>query len=129
MSGNYLLDTNIIVALFANDTAVTNRLASDVTVFVPSIGLGELYYGAQKSSRLKDNLAQVDNFVVMSTVLSCDAETASWYGEIRNKLRQKGRPIPENDIWISAIAFQHDLILVTRDAHFSEIENLKIEQW
>lgn len=129
MSGNYLLDTNIIVALFANDTAVTNRLASDITVFVPSIGLGELYYGAQKSSRIKDNLAQVDKFVAISTILSCDAETASWYGEIRNKLRQKGRPIPENDIWIAAIAFQHDLILVTRDAHFSEIENLKIEQW
>jgi len=44
-------------------------------------------------------------------------------------LRKKGRPIPENDIWIAAIAFQHDLTLVSRDEHFEEVEDLKLEKW
>ena len=51
------------------------------------------------------------------------------YGKVKNGLRKKGRPIPENDIWIAAIAFQHDLTLVSRDEHFKEVENLKLEKW
>jgi tRNA(fMet)-specific endonuclease VapC len=44
-------------------------------------------------------------------------------------LRLKGRPLPENDIWIAALALQHNLTLVTRDAHFQEVEHLKIVVW
>jgi tRNA(fMet)-specific endonuclease VapC len=62
-------------------------------------------------------------------VLVCDVETARHYGRVRNELRRKGRPIPENDIWIAATARQHDLILVTRDPHFDEVEGLPIEAW
>ena len=58
-----------------------------------------------------------------------DAETARQYGEIKESLRAKGRPIPENDIWIAAIAFQYQLSLVTRDQHFSEIKGLAIKTW
>jgi tRNA(fMet)-specific endonuclease VapC len=59
----------------------------------------------------------------------CDAETAQQYGEVKNKLRLKGRPLPENDIWIAALALQHDLILVTHDAHFQEVESLRTAAW
>ena len=44
-------------------------------------------------------------------------------------MRQKGRPIRNNDIWIAAIAMQYDLILVTRDSHFDEVESLQTERW
>jgi tRNA(fMet)-specific endonuclease VapC len=56
-------------------------------------------------------------------------ETARQYGEVKNRLRLKGRPLPENDVWIAALALQHDLILVTRDAHFQEVENLQPVAW
>ncbi|MXZ01781.1 type II toxin-antitoxin system VapC family toxin [Candidatus Poribacteria bacterium] len=48
---------------------------------------------------------------------------------IKERLRRRGRPIPNNDIWIAAIALQHDLVLVTRDAHFDEVESLQTERW
>ncbi|NJO80161.1 MAG: type II toxin-antitoxin system VapC family toxin, partial [Cyanobacteria bacterium RM1_2_2] len=51
------------------------------------------------------------------------------YGEVKNKLRLKGRPLPENNIWIAALALQHALILITRDAHFQEVENLQTVAW
>lgn len=129
MSGKYLLDTNIIIALFASDTAVKDNLAKADEVFVPSLAVGELYFGARKSERVKENLERIDEFVANSVVLGCDIETARRYGEVKNALRTKGRPIPENDIWIAAIALQRDLTLVTRDAHLSEIENLKVTPW
>ena len=48
---------------------------------------------------------------------------------IKDRLRRNGRPIPNNDIWIAAIAMQNDLILVTRDSHFDEVESLQTERW
>ena len=129
MSGRYLLDTTIIIALFGNDASVKEKLAQAGEIFVPSIAVGELYYGAWKSVRVKENVARVDDFAAENVVLGCDRETARRYGEIKNALRAKGRPIPENDIWIAAIALEHDLVVVTRDAHFDEIVGLKVARW
>ena len=129
MNGKYLLDTNIVIALFAGDTAVKDNLARAEEVFVPSIALGELYFGARKSGRAKENLERIDEFAANSVVLECNTDTARRYGEIKHALRVKGHPIPENDIWIAAIALQHDMTLITRDTHFGEIENLKVATW
>lgn len=129
MSGSYLLDTNIIIGLFADEEAVKSNFAQADAVFIPSIVAGELYYGARKSARTTKNLERIDELVAESAVLVCDVETAQYYGEVKNKLRLKGRPLPENDIWIAALALQYNLTLVTRDAHFQEIKNLQTVAW
>ena len=118
-----------MIAIFANDSAVINSLADANEVFVPSIALGELYYGAHKSSRVEANIARINEFAVSSSVLTCNAETSQQYGKIKNGLRVKGRPIPENDIWIAAISKQHGLTLISRDEHFKEIDGLSIAAW
>ena len=63
------------------------------------------------------------------SVLGCNEQTAQYYGTIKDSLRRIGRPIPENDIWIAAVAVQNDLTLITRDAHFEYIENLPRTAW
>jgi tRNA(fMet)-specific endonuclease VapC len=88
MSGRYLLDTNIIIALFADEVAVKNRLVQADEVFIPSIAIGELCYGARKSGRSKENLERIDEFIANNTVVGCDAQTARYYGEIKNNLYQ-----------------------------------------
>jgi tRNA(fMet)-specific endonuclease VapC len=67
--------------------------------------------------------------VVSKALRSVDAITAQHYGRIRNDLRAIGRPVPENDLWIAAIARQHGLTLVTRDQHFQHIVGLSLEMW
>lgn len=129
MSGKYLLDTNIVIALFANDSAVMESLSKAEEVFIPSVVIGELFYGAHKSVRAKENLGRIEDFASSNIILGCDTETARVYGEIKDALRIKGHPIPENDIWIAAIAVQHNLTLVSRDGHFNEIERLKVIVW
>jgi len=96
---------------------------------VSSTTIGELYYGAYKSGRVAANLARVEEFIVMTNVLGCDTATAKYYGQIRNSLRSRGRPIPENDIWIAAVAMQHQLTLVSRDIHFQYVDGLLLERW
>lgn len=129
MSGSVLLDTNIVIALFANDQAVLARLSKTEHIFVPSIVLGELYFGAYKSAHPEGNVHRIEELVTASAVLVCDATTAAYYGRIKKALRDKGRPLPENDIWIAALAQQHRLTVVSRDQHFKEVGNLIVEAW
>ena len=70
MSGRYLLDTNVIIALFAREQTVLDRLAAADAVFVPLVALGELYYGARKSGRVAQNLERIDEFAAATTLLA-----------------------------------------------------------
>jgi tRNA(fMet)-specific endonuclease VapC len=129
MNGRLLLDTNAIIALWANEPALLPLLNAASQIFVSSIVLGELYFGARKSTRAEVNVARIDDFVGHTAILPCDAITAKHYGRIRDLLRQRGRPIPDNDLWIAAIAEQYQLTLLTRDDHFKEVEGLLTERW
>lgn len=128
-SGRVLLDTNIVIALFREEEAIAQHLAECDEVFVPSIVIGELYFGAARSSRETFNRQRVALFAAGSLVLPCDSETAQRYGELKNILRAAGRPIPDNDIWIAAVAIQYGLTLVTRDEHFAEVRDVLLERW
>lgn len=129
MSGKYLLDTNIIIAVFANEIKVIDNLKNLESIFIPSIAIGELYYGASKSSKAKDNSERIKELADNNTVLTCDSETAKHYGQIKYQLHSIGKPIPENDIWIASIAQQHSLILITRDVHFRFVKNILLDTW
>jgi tRNA(fMet)-specific endonuclease VapC len=129
MNGKFLLDTNIVIALFANDAKVTQNLQTALEIFLSITVLGELYYGAKNSARASQNLSTIHTFAKQVTLLSCDAVTAQYYGDIKSELRSKGQPIPENDIWIAATALQHNLTLVTRDNHFQSVTGLITDSW
>jgi tRNA(fMet)-specific endonuclease VapC len=129
MNGRFLLDTNIIIALFAKDPVVHEHLANAEEMFIPCVAIGELYFGAYKSIKIQENLARIDEFALNNVVLACNTDTAKRYGEIKSRLKEKGQLIPENDIWIAAIAQQYALTVVTKDEHFELVENLKIESW
>lgn len=129
MSGRYLLDTAIVLALFENDPAVVEHLEAADEVFISSIVLGELYYGARRSGRVAENLVRAYEFSQVVPILACDAETSRWYSVAKEVLLQKGAQIPENDTWIAAVALRFGLVLVTRDEHFRLITNLKLEMW
>ena len=128
-SRSLLIDTNAAIARIAQDTDLVQLLEQAPEVFVSSITLGELYYGAEKSAKVESNLAQVDKLAAEGTVLTCDARTARWNGRIAQQLRAKGRPIPQNDMWIAALVLQHNLTLVTRDEHFKQVDCLLLETW
>ena len=80
MSGRYLLDINIIIDLLSNEESVKAMLAEAEEAFAPSIAIGELFYGAEKSTRPAENVSRIEQFAVATTVLGCDVETARHYG-------------------------------------------------
>jgi tRNA(fMet)-specific endonuclease VapC len=129
MNGKYLLDTNIVIALFGNDPDVVEQVDKAEKIFIQVIVAGELYYGAIKSRFSKRNLDKIEAFINSNTILGCDEETARFYGNFKKDLKEAGKPIPENDIWIAAIAAQYKMSLITKDEHFYYIKDLKTIKW
>ncbi|MGH8459549.1 MAG: type II toxin-antitoxin system VapC family toxin, partial [Nevskiales bacterium] len=129
VAGRVLLDTNIVIALFAAEPEVLARLQQQSAVYLSVPVLGELRYGAMASSRVEQNLWKLDELAQSVSVLACDVHTADFYARAKAGLRSKGRPIPENDVWIAAIALQHGLTLATRDNHFEYVNGLSLELW
>ena len=129
MNGKHLLDTNIIIALLNGERRVRNAIEAAENVFLPVIAVGELYFGAAKSGRPEVNRALIEQFIQGRTILYCDLAAARQYGRVKSLLKVRGFPLPENDIWIAAIALHHGLAVVSRDQHFLKIEGLSALSW
>lgn len=126
---NVLLDTNAMIAKMNADISIEKIITKAENVYLPIIALGEALYGAEKSANPKENTVKIEELIKNLTVLQCDLETARIYGRIEKDLRTQGRPIPQNDVWIAAIAKQHKLILLTKDNHFKHVDDLKLLDW
>jgi tRNA(fMet)-specific endonuclease VapC len=129
VNGRFLLDTNIIIALLNGDEVVLSNLVQSPEVFIPSIALGELFFGAAKSGRPSENIDRVERFASGRAILLCDVDVAREYGRLKQRIHEKGRPLPENDIRIAAMATRHGMTLVTRESHFQEVEDLRTVDW
>jgi tRNA(fMet)-specific endonuclease VapC len=128
-AGSVLLDTNVVVAHFRNDPDLTARLRAATASYLPWVVLGELYYGALRAQRRAAQLALIRDFLQTATLLLPDRSTSERYGQIKTELAGIGRLIPDNDIWIAAMARQFDLPLATRDGHFAAIPHLATLAW
>lgn len=130
MSGkDCFLDTNIIVPFLNGESSITDKVNTLEFIHLPAIVLGELYYGAMKSLHMKKNLERIKILVDRCEVYPISEKTTALYGELKALLSKKGTPIPENDIWIAALAKEYDLSLVTRDKHFKYIPGIEIIVW
>lgn len=124
-----LLDTNAVIALADADVRFLLQLEAGNRASLPFVVLGELEYGARRSTRPAANLAAIENLLAEFDLVLPDRETSAWYGRIQTELRKKGRPIPSNDVWIDALAMRHEAVLVTRDGHFRHVDGLRTRSW
>ncbi|MEO7299013.1 MAG: type II toxin-antitoxin system VapC family toxin [Verrucomicrobiota bacterium] len=128
-SGDVLLDTSVVVRYFRKDAAIHQQIQDRSTLYLPQTALGELYCGAYLSTNPAKALAEITSFLFAVVVVFPRVSTADRYGQIRAALSKAGTPIPENDIWIAAIAQEHQLPLAARDKHFDVISDLRVLKW
>src|SRR4051794_7262822 len=114
------------MSMASKQSCLSNRFERGL---VSTTVVGELIYGALHSARVDENIARTESLMTWLSVVTLDAATAYEYGKIKQSLRIKGRMIPDNDIWIAACCIQHDITLVSRDRHFSEVGKLALELW
>jgi len=121
-----IIDTNFYVAFKKRDDAAVVTLKKADYIAVNTVILGELLAGFRCGTREKQNREELDLFFDSPRVdlLSVDDGTAEFYAQVFADLKQKGRPIPTNDLWLAASAMQHGLALATYDDHFNSISGL-----
>ncbi len=123
---NIALDTNEAIAVL-NDVDDAGRWITTFSrVFLPVPVVGELRFGAVNSRKAHANIDRIDNLLKRCRVLDVNVETTLVYANVRSRLKQAGRPIPENDVWIAALCIQHDLPLASSDQHFLHVEGLRL---
>ena len=124
-----ILDTNAVSALFIGDPALGKVLCGEPRHQLPVIVIGEYRYGLLGSRHRGHLQGLLATLIRESTILPVDEATAEMYSQVRDELRRKGKPIPENDIWIAALARQHHLPVVSRDDHFDYVSDLRRIAW
>ncbi|MEZ5646224.1 MAG: tRNA(fMet)-specific endonuclease VapC [Burkholderiaceae bacterium] len=128
----YLLDTNIVIYVLKRRPievlSVFNTNANRMAI--SAITLAELMHGAEKSARIADNLAAVEDFCSRLEVLPYGPKAAQHHGAIRAALEKWGRPIGVNDLHIAAHARSEGLVLVTNNtSEFERVPALELENW
>ncbi len=100
------------------------------TIILCPIVLGELLAGFGIGKRSEQNRKELEEFIADSRVmfLTLNAQTSENYSQVYRQLREKGTPIPTNDMWIAAFAKQLDAGVFTYDGHFAQVEGIQIIQ-
>lgn len=123
-----IIDTNIYVAFKKGERSVIevfrnfDYIGLDITV------IAELLSGFKCGLREKENRRELESFINNPRVrlINHDFETAEFYSSIYARLKEKGKPIPTNDIWIAATAMQHGIAVFSKDQHFDEVDGLQV---
>ena len=124
-----ILDTNAVSALLAGDEHIAAALEGTLRHHLPAIVLGEYRYGLRRSRKRRTIEPWLDQLERESIVLVVDGITAKHYATVRDELRKKGRPIPENDVWIAALAAQHGQPILSQDEHFDQVTAVRRLSW
>lgn len=127
--GEFCLDTNIAVAFLNGNPSVVERIRLAQRVALPLPVIGELLYGAKKSGLKESNLLRFREFIRACDCIEPSTQAAETYSDFKLHPKKAGTPIPENDIWIAAIADVAGLTLVTDDKHFNNLPGLQMENW
>jgi tRNA(fMet)-specific endonuclease VapC len=128
----YLLDTNIVIYVIKRRPVevlgVFNENAGRMAI--SAITLSELFHGAEKSAKVAQNLAVVEEFASLLEVLPYTAKASQHYGAVRAALEKAGLPIGVNDLHIAAHARSEGLTLVTNNlSEFERVPGLLTENW
>jgi len=123
-----LIDTNIYSYALKGDGDVVNVLRKAEEIGFSVISIGELLSGFKGGGREQKNREELETFLDSPRVVvySVNEDTSEFYAEILHNLRKIGKPVPTNDIWIAAVAFQNGLKLFTKDTHFKTIAGLSL---
>jgi len=123
-----LIDTNIYSYALRGDDDVVEVLRKAEQIGFSVISIGELLSGFKAGGKEQKNREELEKFLDSPRVVvySVNEDTSEFYAEILHNLREIGKPVPTNDIWIAAVAFQNGLRLFTKDEHFKVIAGLSL---
>lgn len=124
-----VVDTNGLSAWLDGDPGIAKPLADASALLLSPVALGEYRFGLLASRERSSYESKLQQLEKRFGVLVLDAATATFYAEIRSKLKASGTPIPWHDVWIAAQARQHKARILSNDRHFDLVEGIERIGW
>ncbi len=128
----YMLDTNILIYTIKNRPAKVREAFKRHADYLAmsTVTLGELIYGAEKSTQSDRNLADIEALAARMDVVPFDSQAAIHFGQVRAELAESGKLIGPYDLMIAGHARSRGLILVTNNLReFKRVPGLRVENW
>ena len=129
----YLLDSSVCVPIFNKDLKLAERVnqaSISATIAIPAVVVGELSFGACKSTASATALSRLAHLTERFETIPFNYAAVDYYGSIRADLFSKGTPIGPNDFLIAATALARNATLVTRNVReFSRVPALRWVEW
>ncbi|HEY3356206.1 MAG TPA: type II toxin-antitoxin system VapC family toxin [Polyangia bacterium] len=121
-----VIDTNRYVDFGHGVADVEQRLRTVDEILVPFVTLAALRAGFACGAHPERNERHLTAFLNSPRVevVCADEATTHHYARLFAQLRRQGTPLPTNDLWIAALAVQHDAFLFARDRHFDHLPQL-----
>ena len=129
---NYLLDTDTCIYwLKGNEDIEEKALKVGLSkISISFVTLSELYYGAYKSRRVEQNLANIGILKSKLSLMDSNASICDVFGKLKAMLEKDGKIIDDADLFIAACALDINATLVTNnEKHFKRIKGLKVQNW
>lgn len=124
-----ILDTNALSAAADEHPTIIAALGAADQLALPVVVLGEYRYGITQSRHQERYSLWLEDLIADCTVLDVNEATTHYYAAIYLELKQAGKPIPTNDLWIAALCPQHALPILTRDRHFDVVRGIRRIEW
>ncbi len=128
----YMLDTNILIYTIKNrPKKVRDAFKKHADYLAMStVTLGELIYGAEKSTQSVRNLADIEALAARMDVVPFDSQAAIHFGQVRAELSKSGKLIGPFDLMIAGHARSRGVSLVTNNLReFKRVPGLRVENW
>ena len=124
-----VIDTNVLIDCFQRGGGAADAISDYDRILVCPAVIGEfkagIDAGTKRGRKAKERLDEfLDDPAV--EIVSCTDETAEYYARIFRALKERGTPLPTNDIWIAAAALEHGATVLSEDRHFSCVPMLKV---
>ena len=128
----YCLDTSVIIDFLNGEEDTVNKIDEILQkgdVYTTPISLFEIYKGIYLYGQINEEVEIFEKVLRWLPILSFNKEVSNEFGKMYNKLKKKGKLVPEFDLIIASFVKDNNLILITRDKkHFNDV-GIKVEKW
>jgi len=129
----YVIDTNIITAILKGNERVKEKVQEVIERDEEILINGISYYEIKRGLLASNAKSQLDRFHELCRIFGLiwlDIQPIfDKAAEIYAELQQRGKLIEDADILIASIAITRNFTLVSDDADFRRVPDLRIENW
>lgn len=125
-----VIDTDFLISILRGKGTSETTVDMVENPKTTTINVFELYYGAKRSTKSEEVIAETNSLLKSMDILGFDGYAALMAADIHAKLMNSGKPLDIQDVLIAGIVMANKEEILTRNTeHFGRISGLRWRRW